>query len=76
MGIAFVGGTLGYAFLYGMKRALFSNEAGLGSASIVHAQARHRFLHPAAPTRITVPTTDSHPTQSPSATYSVRASVT
>lgn len=31
---AFVGGTAGYAFLWGMKRALFSNEAGQGSAPI------------------------------------------
>jgi alanine or glycine:cation symporter, AGCS family len=37
---AFVGGTLGYAFLYGMKRALFSNEAGQGSSPIAHSAAR------------------------------------
>jgi len=37
---AFTGGTLGYAFLWGMKRALFSNEAGQGSAPIAHAAAR------------------------------------
>ena len=37
---AFVGGTLGYAFLWGMKRALFSNEAGQGSAPIAHAAAK------------------------------------
>jgi len=37
---AFVGGTLGYAFLWGMKRALFSSEAGLGSAPMAHAAAK------------------------------------
>jgi alanine or glycine:cation symporter, AGCS family len=37
---AFVGGTLGYAFLYGMKRALFSNEAGQGSSPIAHSAAK------------------------------------
>ena len=37
---AFIGGTLGYAFLMGMKRALFSNEAGQGSAPIAHAAAK------------------------------------
>jgi AGCS family alanine or glycine:cation symporter len=37
---AFLGGTLGYAFLWGMKRALFSNEAGQGSAPIAHAAAK------------------------------------
>ena len=37
---AFLGGTFGYAFLWGMKRALFSNEAGQGSAPIVHSAAR------------------------------------
>ncbi|NCG56130.1 MAG: amino acid carrier protein [Proteobacteria bacterium] len=37
---AFVGGTLGYAFMIGMKRALFSNEAGQGSAPIAHAAAK------------------------------------
>ncbi len=37
---AFVGGTLGYAFLWGMKRALFSNEAGQGSAPIAHSAAK------------------------------------
>jgi AGCS family alanine or glycine:cation symporter len=39
---AFVGGTAGYAFLFGMKRALYSNEAGQGSSPIVHAAARTR----------------------------------
>ncbi|MEY3022810.1 MAG: hypothetical protein RIS86_2008 [Planctomycetota bacterium] len=37
---AFLGGTTGYAFLWGMKRALFSNEAGQGSAPIAHSAAR------------------------------------
>ena len=37
---AFIGGTLGYAFLWGMKRALFSNEAGQGSAPIAHSAAK------------------------------------
>jgi alanine or glycine:cation symporter, AGCS family len=37
---AFIGGTLGYAFLFGMKRALFSNEAGQGSSPIMHSAAR------------------------------------
>jgi len=37
---AFVGGTMGYAFLYGMKRALFSNEAGQGSSPIAHSAAK------------------------------------
>lgn len=37
---AFLGGTFGYAFLWGMKRALFSNEAGQGSAPIAHAAAK------------------------------------
>ena len=39
---AFVGGTMGYAFLYGMKRALFSNEAGQGSSPIAHSAAKTR----------------------------------
>lgn len=37
---AFLGGTAGYAFLWGMKRALFSSEAGQGSAPIAHAAAK------------------------------------
>ncbi len=37
---AFVGGTMGYAFIYGMKRALFSNEAGQGSSPIAHSAAK------------------------------------
>jgi alanine or glycine:cation symporter, AGCS family len=37
---AFLGGTFGAAFVWGMKRALFSNEAGQGSAPIAHSAAR------------------------------------
>lgn len=37
---AFLGGSLGFAFMQGMKRALFSNEAGQGSAPIAHAAAK------------------------------------
>jgi AGCS family alanine or glycine:cation symporter len=37
---AFLGGTAGMAFIFGMKRALFSNEAGQGSAPIAHAAAK------------------------------------
>ncbi len=37
---AFLGGSIGIAFSMGMKRALFSNEAGLGSAPIAHAAAK------------------------------------
>ncbi|HIA27127.1 MAG TPA: sodium:alanine symporter family protein, partial [Planctomycetes bacterium] len=39
-GGAFIGGTMGFAFMQGMKRALFSNEAGQGSAPIAHAAAK------------------------------------
>lgn len=37
---AFIGGTAGSAFLYGMKRAIFSNEAGQGSSAMAHAAAK------------------------------------
>ena len=37
---AFIGGTAGSAFLFGMKRAVFSNEAGQGSSAIAHAAAK------------------------------------
>jgi len=37
---AFIGGTAGYGFLKGMQRALFSNEAGQGSAPIAHSAAQ------------------------------------
>ncbi|MBL9100835.1 MAG: sodium:alanine symporter family protein [Myxococcales bacterium] len=39
---AFVGGTFGFAFVWGMKRALFSCEAGQGSSPIAHCAARTR----------------------------------
>ena len=37
---AFIGGTAGSAFLFGMKRAVFSNEAGQGSSAIAHAAVK------------------------------------
>ncbi|MGI9225804.1 MAG: alanine/glycine:cation symporter family protein [Woeseiaceae bacterium] len=37
---AFVGGTAGAAFAFGMKRAIFSNEAGQGSSPIAHSAAK------------------------------------
>ena len=37
---AFIGGTFGYAFLFGMKRALFSSEAGMVSSPIAHSAAK------------------------------------
>jgi len=37
---AFIGGTAGSAFMFGMKRAVFSNEAGQGSSPMAHAAAR------------------------------------
>ena len=37
---AFVGGAFASAFLWGMKRALFSNEAGQGSSPIAHSAAK------------------------------------
>ncbi len=39
-GGAFLGGTMGWAFSQGLRRALFSNEAGQGSAPIAHAAAK------------------------------------
>ena len=39
-GGAFLGGTIGYAAMWGIKRALFSSEAGQGSAPIAHAAAK------------------------------------
>ena len=39
-GGAFIGGTAGYALLWGMKRALFSSEAGQGSSPIAHSAAK------------------------------------
>ncbi len=37
---AFIGGAFASAFLFGMKRALFSSEAGQGSSPIAHSAAR------------------------------------
>ncbi len=37
---AFIGGAMGYGFLIGMQRALFSSESGQGSAPIAHSAAR------------------------------------
>lgn len=37
----FAGAAVAEAIHYGVARGIFSNEAGLGSASIVHAQARN-----------------------------------
>jgi len=37
---AFVGGAVGFTFLKGMQRALFSNEAGQGSSPIAHSAAK------------------------------------
>ena len=37
---AFLGGTAGSAFIFGMQRALFSNEAGQGSSAIAHSAAK------------------------------------
>jgi AGCS family alanine or glycine:cation symporter len=37
---AFTGGSLAGAFVFGMKRALFSSEAGLGTAPIAHSAVK------------------------------------
>lgn len=37
---AFIGGSIGSAFLFGMKRALFSNESGQGSSPIAHSAVK------------------------------------
>jgi AGCS family alanine or glycine:cation symporter len=37
---AFLGGSFGYAAMWGIKRALFSSEAGQGSAPIAHSAAK------------------------------------
>ncbi len=37
---AFIGGSAGGAFLIGMKRAIFSSEAGQGSSPMAHSAAR------------------------------------
>jgi AGCS family alanine or glycine:cation symporter len=37
---AFTGGVMGTAFMWGMKRALFSSEAGLGTAPVAHSAVK------------------------------------
>ncbi len=37
---AFLGGTFGFAVMWGVKRALFSSESGQGSAPIAHSAAK------------------------------------
>ena len=37
---AFIGGTVASAFLFGMKRAVFSNEAGQGSSASAHSAVK------------------------------------
>ena len=37
---AFIGASVGVAFMFGMKRALFSSEAGMGSAPIAHSAVK------------------------------------
>ena len=37
---SFIGGSIAWAFSTGLRRALFSNEAGQGSAPIAHAAAK------------------------------------
>lgn len=37
---AFLGGGMAMAFIWGLKRALFSSEAGLGTAPIAHAAVK------------------------------------
>ena len=44
-GGAFLGGSFGHAFVWGMKRALFSSEAGQGSSPIAHCAARRTSLY-------------------------------
>ncbi len=39
-GGAFVGGTAASAFLFGLKRAVFSNEAGQGTSPMAHSAAK------------------------------------
>jgi len=37
---AFIGGTAASAFMFGMKRAIFSNEAGQGSSPMAHSAVK------------------------------------
>jgi AGCS family alanine or glycine:cation symporter len=39
-GGAFIGASMGTAFIFGMKRALFSSESGIGSAPIAHSAVK------------------------------------
>ena len=39
-GTAVAGGSIGTVVIWGVRRAIFSNEAGLGSASIAHAAVK------------------------------------
>lgn len=42
-GTAVAGGSIGTVILWGVRRAVFSNEAGLGSASIAHAAVKTNY---------------------------------
>ncbi len=42
-GMAVAGGSVGTVILWGVRRAVFSNEAGLGSASIAHAAVKTNY---------------------------------
>ncbi|RAP24967.1 hypothetical protein DID73_00240 [Candidatus Marinamargulisbacteria bacterium SCGC AG-343-K17] len=42
-GAAVAGGSIGTVILWGVRRAVFSNEAGLGSASIAHAAVKTNY---------------------------------
>ena len=42
-GAAVAGGSIGTVILWGVRRAIFSNEAGLGSAAIAHAAVKTNF---------------------------------
>ena len=42
-GNAIAGGSIGTVIIWGIRRAIFSNEAGLGSASIAHAAVKTNY---------------------------------
>ena len=42
-GSAVAGGSIGTVIIWGVRRAVFSNEAGLGSASIAHAAVKTNY---------------------------------
>ncbi|MGA0242623.1 MAG: alanine/glycine:cation symporter family protein, partial [Candidatus Marinamargulisbacteria bacterium] len=42
-GSAVAGGSIGTVVIWGVRRAVFSNEAGLGSASIAHAAVKTNY---------------------------------